>query len=209
MACLNSSDTEGPFRDALKNATRFMIAGDRLTLFDAANTPLAVFTANRHASASPTPSLDGTSWQLVRFQGSDGRTLTPDDRAKYTIEFDSSGRLIAHIDCNSGRGTWKLSGPNQIEFGPLALTRVQCPPGSLYDQIVRQWESVRSYTIKDNHLFLSLMTDAGTYEFEPIARATPPGSDEALPKPPASKPKASASREAVAALRETPARPPC
>ena len=26
--------------------------------------------------------LQGTGWQLVRFQGSDGTTLTPDDKAK-------------------------------------------------------------------------------------------------------------------------------
>jgi hypothetical protein len=31
--------------------------------------------------------LGGTSWQLVTFQGSDDKTLTPDDKAKYTIAF--------------------------------------------------------------------------------------------------------------------------
>jgi hypothetical protein len=29
--------------------------------------------------------LGGTSWRLVKFQGGDGLTLTPDDKAKYTI----------------------------------------------------------------------------------------------------------------------------
>jgi hypothetical protein len=33
--------------------------------------------------------LAGPSWQLVIFQGSDGTTLTPDDRPKYTIEFEA------------------------------------------------------------------------------------------------------------------------
>jgi para-nitrobenzyl esterase len=42
-----------------------------------------------------------------------------------------------------------------------------CPPGSLYDRIVKDWELVRSYTIKDGHLFLALMADGGIYEFEP------------------------------------------
>ena len=37
--------------------------------------------------------LQGTRWQLVVFQGSDGTKLTPDDRGKYTIEFDAGGRL--------------------------------------------------------------------------------------------------------------------
>lgn len=104
----------------------------------------------------------------MKFQGGDDTTLTPDDRAKYTIEFAAGGRLAARVDCNRGRGTWKSSGPSQIEFGPLGLTRAKCPPGSMHDQIVKQWGSIRSYVIRDDHLFLSLKADGGTYEFEPM-----------------------------------------
>ena len=50
--------------------------------------------------------LSGTSWQLVKFQGSDDKTLTPDDRSKYTIVFGADGTLSARIDCNRGR--WHL-----------------------------------------------------------------------------------------------------
>jgi para-nitrobenzyl esterase len=114
------------------------------------------------------PSLGGTSWQLVKFQGSDDKTLTPDDRAKYTIAFGADGRVSARIDCNRGTATWKSSEANQLQFGPLATTRAMCPPGSLYDRIVKDWEFVRSYTIKNGHLFLSLMADGGIYEFEPM-----------------------------------------
>jgi heat shock protein HslJ len=48
MACVNPDGTEGPFRDALKSATRLTIAGVRLELFDAAGTRLAVFAAGTH-----------------------------------------------------------------------------------------------------------------------------------------------------------------
>ena len=51
----------------------------------------------------------------------------------------------------------------------MALTRAQCPPGSLHDQIVKQWRNIRSYVIRDGHLFLALKVDGGIYEFEPIA----------------------------------------
>jgi putative lipoprotein len=113
--------------------------------------------------------LDGTSWRLVKFQGGDGLTLTPDDKAKYTIAFGTDGRLSARIDCNRGSGTWKSSGPPQLEFGPLALTRAMCPPGSLHDRMVKHWSYVRSYVIEDGHLFVSLMADGGIYEFEPAS----------------------------------------
>lgn len=84
--------------------------------------------------------LAGTSWQLV---------------------------VAVRLDCNRGRGPWKSSGPNQLELGPLALTRAFCGQASLHDQIVKQWGNIRSYVVRDGHLFLSLMADGGIYEFEP------------------------------------------
>jgi heat shock protein HslJ len=168
MACLSPSGTEGPFRDVLKRAARFTIAGDRLALFDATGIELAVFAAGKMSVPSPSSALAGTSWRLVKFQGSDGTTLTPDDRAKYTIEFAAGGQLTARVDCNRGRGTWASSGSNEIAFGALALTRATCPAGSLHDQIVKQWGTIRSYVIRDGHLFLALTADGGIYEFEPL-----------------------------------------
>lgn len=117
--------------------------------------------------------LSGTSWQLVRFQGSGEKTVTPGDTTRYTIDFQADGRLSARIDCNGGRGRWKSSGPSQLEFGPLGLTRVKCPPGSLHDRIVKNWESIREYSIKGNQLFLSLTAGKGTYEFRPLPPTEP------------------------------------
>lgn len=111
--------------------------------------------------------LGGTSWQLVQFQSGDGTVLTPDDPTKYTIAFTAAGQINMQIDCNRGRGTWTSEEPNQLVFGPLATTRALCPPGSLFNRIVRDWQYVRSYTLQDGNLFLSLMADGGIYEFAP------------------------------------------
>jgi para-nitrobenzyl esterase len=118
----------------------------------------------------PAKSLAGTSWRLVHFVGPDGHTLSPVDRAKYTVAFSKDGTVNVRIDCNRGRGTWKSPGPNQLQFGPLALTRAMCPPGPLNDRLVKDWPMVRLYTIRDRHLFISLMGDTGVYEFEPLAQ---------------------------------------
>jgi len=118
--------------------------------------------------ASAPPSLAGTAWRLIKFQGGDDTILRPDDRAKYTLEFGANGTVGARIDCNRGSGTWTSPGPSQLTLGPLGLTRALCPPGSLHDRIVRDWSFVRSYVIQDGHLFLALIADAGIYEFEPL-----------------------------------------
>jgi para-nitrobenzyl esterase len=119
---------------------------------------------------APEAGLGGTSWQLVRFQGGDGKVLLPDERAKYTLAFGADGRMSARIDCNRAQGGWKSAGKGQLEFGPMAITRAMCPPGSLHDQIVRQLPHVRSYVLKDARLYLSLMADGGIYEMEPAPR---------------------------------------
>lgn len=111
--------------------------------------------------------LSGTTWQLVRFEGGDGTVLTPDDRARYTLDFQSDGRLAVRVDCNRGGGTWTSAGPSEIRFGPVGLTRMMCPPGTFHDRVVRDFEYLRTYVIEDGHLFLSLMADAGIYEYEP------------------------------------------
>ena len=123
----------------------------------------------------PAATLAGTSWQLVKFTGSDGSTLEPDDRTKYTLTFQPDGAVVARIDCNRGRGTWKSDTPGQLVLGPLALTRMMCPPGSMHDRVAADWDAVRAYTMKDGHLFLSLMADGGTYEYEPATAAPSSG----------------------------------
>ena len=123
--------------------------------------------------------LAGTSWKLVRFEGGDGTTLTPDDGSKYTIEFKPEGRLAARLDCNRGTGTWKSDTANQLELGQLNVSQRECASGALlHDRLGRDWTYVRSYVLKDGHLFMSLMADGGIYEFAPMAgapaRPTPP-----------------------------------
>ena len=168
MACAGTDEIVRGFHGALKGTSRWRIVADRLELYGTTGKPLAVFERRAMpppaASASP---LQGTTWQLVTFKGGDDRTLTPDDQTKYTLSFLAGGRLAARLDCNRGQGSWKSPAPSQLELGPLALTRAKCPDGSMHDQMVTQWTSVRSYVIKDGHLFLSLMADGGIYEFEP------------------------------------------
>jgi heat shock protein HslJ len=169
-ARIDFGDLDAAVRAALKGASRLTITCDRLNRLDASSKQLAIFIARTQQSQSSTsPGLAGTSWQLVKFQGSDEKILTPDEGAKYTIEF-TAGQLTARIDCNRGRGTWKSGGSNQLQLGPLALTRAECPAGSLHDQIVKQWANIRSYVVKGGHLFLSLMADGGIYEFEPLKK---------------------------------------
>jgi len=111
------------------------------------------------------PGPAGTSWRLVKFVGN-GKVLTALDRSKYQVAFAPDGSVAVRIDCNRGRGTWKSRQPGQLEFGPLALTRAMCPAADLTTRLARDWANMHSYLFADGHLFLGLMADGGTYEFE-------------------------------------------
>ena len=125
------------------------------------------FGGQKSGAASP---LSGTTWQLVKFQGPDERIFTPDDKSKYTIKFGSNGRVTARVDCNTANSTWRATAAGRLEFGSWSRTSAKCGSGSLHDQIVRDGAAVRSFSIKDGHLFLSGMEAGGYYELEPAPR---------------------------------------
>jgi para-nitrobenzyl esterase len=131
---------------------------------------LVTISTTSASAQTPSPSLSGTSWQLVRIQSMDDKVARPTDRSKYTMTFGADGRVNMLVDCNHGSGTWTSAEASQLVFGPMAMTRAMCPPGSLHDRIVKDMPYVRSYVIKDGHLFLSLMADGGIYEFEPMPK---------------------------------------
>jgi heat shock protein HslJ len=128
----------------------------------------AVTVGQKSSSGNP---LSGTTWQLVKFQGPDERTVTPDDKSKYTIKFGTDGRVIARVDCNRANSTWKVNNKGELRFGSWSRTSAKCGAGSLHDQIVTEGADVRNFTIKDGHLFLS--GGGGYYELEPMPERKP------------------------------------
>lgn len=125
--------------------------------------------------------LLNTAWQLRSIQSiSDEQPpLTVEQPERYTLHFLADGRLALRLDCNRGTGSWQTSPDaagtsGQLSFGPIATTRMFCPQPSLESRVGRDLGFVRSYLLRDGHLFLSLMADGGIYEWQPLpADASP------------------------------------
>ena len=107
--------------------------------------------------------LAGTSWELVELRSPEDSigTVRVDAPARYTITFNADGSAALRLDCNRGRGTWRSEAPGRVEFGPVATTRMMCPPGSLDARLGRELPFVRVYAIQDDRLRLELMADGG------------------------------------------------
>jgi heat shock protein HslJ len=125
-------------------------------------------TGAKRIDAAPTRDLAGSSWRLVKIMSMDDSVYAPDDTSKYTLDFraDSTAAILA--DCNRGTGTWTSASAGQLRFGPIAATKALCPPGSLSEKYLAQFPWVRSYVLKNGHLYLATMADGSIIELEPL-----------------------------------------
>jgi heat shock protein HslJ len=147
--------------DAVMNAR---LAVGALTLFVAAAGCMA-----RGAEAAAPP-LAGTQWRFVEFQSMDDAQgiARPIEGTVYSMWLHGDGTVTMQLNCNRATGTWSAvpgseATSGQFEYGPLAATRALCPPPSMDDSIVAQSSYIRSYLLKDDRLYLSLMADGGIY----------------------------------------------
>jgi heat shock protein HslJ len=132
---------------------------------------IALITGVCGAFEAAASELAGTSWRLLQIMSMDDRVDVPDDRAQYTLELRADGTATMQADCNRGNGSWVSESTSQLTFGRIVSTRASCPPGSLSERYLAQFEWVRSYVMKDGHLFLATMADGSIIEFEPAGSA--------------------------------------
>ena len=115
------------------------------------------------APALPAELLDvDWGWVGMTTPVEDVNVHVPD---KYTIRFRSGERIEVRADCNRGSASYSIGADRRIEIGPVALTRMACPPGSLSDRFARELGRVGSYFVQDGELHLELSVDSGTLRF--------------------------------------------
>jgi heat shock protein HslJ len=112
--------------------------------------------------------LVGRTWQLVEIVSMNDRVYAPIDRSLYTLVLETDGTVQIRSDCNRGAGSWTSVSPGQLHFGKIAATQALCLPDSLHDRYMAQFPWMRSYVMKDGHLFLATMADGSITEFEPV-----------------------------------------
>ena len=134
---------------------------------------LAALAACGHGDAgAPTSGQPETitevEWRLVAIQWADGHVTRPADPSGYILELGPEGRVRGQADCNRLMGTYALDA-SRLEFGPLATTRMACPPGSLAPDWLRALGSASTWLVRDGHLHVALADDAGTIELASTA----------------------------------------
>jgi heat shock protein HslJ len=104
-------------------------------------------------------------WEWERTVAPSGTLESPAPQ-RYTLELSPNGRLLVRADCNRGTGAYRI-GDGTIALGPIATTRMACPPGSLGEPYLRDLQRAADFFVENAHLFLELPADAGTMRFRP------------------------------------------
>jgi len=83
---------------------------------------------------------------------------------RYTLELQPGGVALVRADCNRGRGSYEIS-EGRIKFGPIATTRMACPPGSLDSRYLKDLQRATIFFVEGGKLFFDLPADSGTMRF--------------------------------------------
>lgn len=110
--------------------------------------------------------LEGSVWRLVEIQSMNDTVKAPADASDYTVEFLPDGTVAIKADCNRGTGSWSSEADGVLSFGPIASTKALCPLESLSEDLLSQFQWVRSYTFEDGNLYLATMADGSILKFE-------------------------------------------
>lgn len=99
------------------------------------------------------------------------QVLKPETPQSYTLEL-REGRASGKADCNRLSGSY-TKGDRSLTFGPLAMTRAMCPPGSLGDKYAGYFQWIRTWFVRGDTLYMDMMADGGTLRFVRAPAAAP------------------------------------
>lgn len=139
-----------------------------VSLFAIAVTALLARAQGTPKAGTPeaVPGIPPVIWQLASITSADGTEQTPDDPAKYTLQFLPDGFAAIVADCNVGSGPYTIDG-NNLDISNIITTLVACPPESISDEYVQRLDEAVSFGFEDEALVLALPTDGDSLRFLP------------------------------------------
>ncbi len=151
MACSQPiMDLESAYLTALAEVKSFAISGDELTLKDADDQPVLVYTAQSQE-------LSGTSWDVIAYNNGKQAVTSVLAGSTLTMIFGEDGSLSGSSGCNNYNGSYTLDG-DKITIGPLAATRMACSePAGVMEQEAQFWAALATaatYRIEGKRLAL-------------------------------------------------------
>jgi len=121
-------------------------------------------------AADDAGALLATTWAWQGTLGPGDKRVTPAAPERYTLAFQSDGRVQVRADCNRGGARYEVGADGMLKIAPAALTKMGCPPGSSDTEFLRQLGLVGRFRFAEGDLVLALGGDAGAMRFSPAGR---------------------------------------
>jgi heat shock protein HslJ len=115
------------------------------------------------------PTLAGRVW-IWQSTALRGERIVPDAPERYTLEFESDGRVRVLADCNRGGAGYTARADRSLSITPVATTKMGCPQGSRGTEFARQLADADHYDLVDGNLVLKLKSNGGEMRFAPAAK---------------------------------------
>ena len=145
MACPPGSN-DSLFVQSVSNARKYKRVGDNSLVIEIASGATLTFAR----ALSPSSGLMGTKWNWLGSQTGTERLFVPMP-IRYTLEFRTADTVYVKADCNTGSGTYKVEG-DKVTIGPMAMTMMACPPGSLDMQFKQGLGVTNTYKVVLDHM---------------------------------------------------------
>ena len=105
--------------------------------------------------------LDMKTWTWIKTTYNNDTEIAPNQKNEFTINFSNNGNISATTDCNSMSGSY-FTKDNQINFGPIAMTRMFCPESQEQD-FAKIFDEVQSFFFTSKgELVMELKFDSGS-----------------------------------------------
>ena len=98
--------------------------------------------------------LAGTYWKLVELNGSPVEEGTSAKEPYITMEI-ADNRFYGNAGCNNFTGSFRVPEPGRIAFSQVVATRMMCLNMEIENSLLKMFDLIDSYTIKDDILTLA------------------------------------------------------
>ena len=97
------------------------------------------------------------TWHLTSITSIDRQEIVPvEAMVNYTLTFNDDGTFDAKADCNQVGGTYTIVDESVLTMTLGPSTLAACPEGSLSDEYVQLLGDVKTYSIAENQMTLTL-----------------------------------------------------
>lgn len=127
-----------------------------------------LFTAQpaAEAEAATAASLTGVTWQWVGLTDPMQQVVI-DAPESYTLTFLDDGSLQIQADCNQATASYTATADGSLTVTPGVTTLALCGPESRGEELIQKLGFAAHYFFQNGHLFIDMMADGGTLEFQP------------------------------------------